>query len=86
MPVQKCSKNLNLVPNESLERRSAAQLNVKEQQPPGRGPDALGLAHWVARLAIFALTAAINPSIPPPLRTEEYSERRSATSLTEPSE
>ena len=56
--------------------------------PKGIGswlPEAGG-DHCAARLAVFALTAAISSSIPPALRTEEYSERRKATSLTDPSE
>lgn len=48
-----------------------------------KGP---GPAHSTARLAVLAVTRVINFSIPPVFSTEEYSERRRATSLTEPSE
>jgi len=59
---------------------------LRDSRPRGAGLARVHSSDWLARFAVLALTAAIRSSIPPPLRNEEYSERRRATSLTEPSE
>lgn len=63
-------------PARTRTRSSSAQKKLK----------AASMRYWPARCSVFFDTAVIRPSIPPARRTDAYSERRRAISLTFPSE